>query len=182
MIDFKQVFSVMRSIVINRIGDEVSAVIQSRTTGTKPKSVYATVDIQGIFDSAGHVTNKYLDSDTDEIVYETVKDVDVVLSVRNGKIDDPESQMAPYTLCNNLHKAFAEVLVRDYLYDNLNAVVRSTGTVRGSSDRYSTGYGTVQEFIVTIRMVDTTREANTPIESVDMGEPQISDGSISFQG
>lgn len=173
MIDFKQIFSTMRSVVISRIGASLTqingqpAVIRAMTTGTKPKGTIATVDIMDVDDSTAYLTDKIYDPDINGYRYKTVKDITVRLSVRNGNPEDDAAQMDVYTLCNSLHKAFTEELVLGYIHDSINASVASVGRSRRSVDTYITGNSTVQLFDVVLRMVDETTESQVPIETIE---------------
>lgn len=182
MIDFKDIFLVMRNIVINRLGVtpyENIKVIQLSSTGTKPNELYATVDLLTIQDSAGYVTGNYYDDVNEHWVYVTHKDIQVRLSVRNGNPSDNVAQMDVYTLCNHLNKAFSEDDVKIFLKDNLNASVDFTGNVISLSEVVAEGLGNVASFDLTISMPDVTNENKVAIENVDLGDFTVSDGVVS---
>ena len=172
MIQFDKVFEVFRNVIKRRIEPVIAEpikVIQVRTTGAKPKEVFATMDIMFIDDKNSYLTNSWYDSANQEMVYETHKSVRLQLGVRNGNPDNLQGQMDVYTLCNHLHKAFAEEAILEYIYDNLEATVTSVLAVRTLSDFLPTGVGNIQAFDMLIGMNDVTRTAYTPIENVEIG-------------
>lgn len=172
MIQFEKVFEVFRNVIKYRLEPVIAReikVIQVRTTGAKPKEVFATMDIMFIDDKNSYLTNSWYDSVNQEMVYETHKSVRLQLGVRNGNPDNLEDQMAVYTLCNHLHKAFAEEATLGYIYDNLEATVTSVLAVRTLSDFLPTGVGNIQAFDMLIGMNDVTRTAYTPVENVEIG-------------
>lgn len=172
MIQFDKVFEVFRNVIIYRlkpiIGRHIK-VIQVRTTGAKPKEVFATMDIMFIDDKNSYLTNSWYDSVNQEMVYETHKSVRLQLGVRNGNPDNLQGQMDVYTLCNLLHKAFTEEAILGYIHDHLGATVTSVLAVRTLSDFLPTGVGNIQVFDMLIGMNDVTRTTNTPIENVEIG-------------
>lgn len=172
MIQFEKVFEVFRNVIKRRIEPvivEPIKVIQVRTTGAKPKGVFATMDIMFIDDKNSYLTNSWYDSVNQEMVYETHKSVRLQLGVRNGNPDNLQDQIAVYTLCNHLHKAFTEEAILWYIYDKLGATVTSVLAVRTLSDYLPTGVGNIQAFDMLIGMNDVTRTAYTPIENVKIG-------------
>lgn len=168
MINFTQVTKTLREIVSTRTGISLDKVIRAKNTGAKPKGLFAAVDILRVSDAASWVTNKFYDAVAEEMVYQTYSDVVYQLSVRNGNPRDDAAQDAVLPLCNSLHKAFVEEAVLGYLEEFGEASVKTVEPLRVSSDFLPTGYGEVVLFNITVTVVDETREAQTPIESVDV--------------
>lgn len=172
MIQFEKVFEVFRNVIKKRIEPVISRpikVVQVRTTGTKPKEVFATMDIMFIDDKNSYLTNSWYDSVNQEMVYETHKSIRLQIGVRNGNPDNLQDQMVVYTLCNHLHKAFAEEAILGYIHDNLGATVTSVLAVRTLSDFLPSGIGNIQAFDMLIGMNDVTRTAYAPVENVEVG-------------
>lgn len=174
MIDFSEVYKHLRTAIKSRFDTEdySLSVIQARTTGVKPKGLYATLDVIGNFNSNSVLTNKYLREKEDgsfEQVYETHKDIIITISFRNGDPENFTDQMKVQTMCNNMAKAFEEEGFLQGLYDSLSATVKSVSRIRNATDPLPTGFGNVSIFNVVVSMVDTTSENKGVIENVEFG-------------
>ena len=169
MVNYKDIFKYFRLLIKNRLESSLGrtlSVIQARTTGAKPKNLYATLDILTTTDVAGYLTNKWFDSTTNEVVYETYKDVHVMVSIRNGDPNDFDAQMDVYSMADSVHKAFAEEGTIDYIADKMKATIKSLSIVRPIIDTTPTGLANGRVFSVYITAVDETREAMGWIEAV----------------
>ena len=169
MVNYKDIFKYFRLLIKNRLEPSLErtlSVIQARTTGAKPKNLYATLDILTTTDVAGYLTNKWFDSTTNEVVYETYKDVHVMVSIRNGDPNDFDAQMDVYSMADSVHKAFAEEGTIDYIADKMKATIKSLSIVRPIIDTTPTGLANGRVFSVYITAVDETREAMGWIEAV----------------
>lgn len=169
MVNYKDIFKYFRLLIKNRLEPSLGrtlSVIQARTTGAKPKNLYATLDILTTTDVAGYLTNKWFDSTTNEVVYETYKDVHVMVSIRNGDPNDFDAQMDVYSMADSVHKAFAEEGTIDYIADKMKATIKSLSVVRPIIDTTPTGLANGRVFSVYITAVDETREAMGWIEAV----------------
>ena len=173
MIDLSEIYKEMRTSIKNRFDNDLS-VIQARTTGVKPKGLYATVDVVGVTNSNSNLTNKYLEEegeDGDEVLlykYETHKDITISISFRNGDPENFVDQMRVLTMCNNMVKAFEEGNFLNDLYDRLGATVKSVSGVRQTSEAFPTGYGNIALFTVVISMNDVTQEEVDYFERVEI--------------
>ena len=166
MIDFTAINKTLREVIITRTGIDAKRVIRAKSTGAKPKGVFASLDTLRIRPSAGYVTNKFYDATTEEMVYQTHTDVIMRLAVRNGNPDNETDQANVYNLCSHLHKAFVEDAVLSYIQEFASASVRSVEAIRPLSDFLPTGYGEVCQFDITLTVVDETRESQTTIEQI----------------
>ena len=169
MVKYKDIFKYFRLLIKNRLEPSLGrtlSVIQARTTGAKPKNLYATLDILTTTDVAGYLTNKWFDSTKNEVVYETYKDVHVMVSIRNGDPNDFDAQMDVYSMADSVHKAFAEEGTIDYIADKMKATIKSLSIVRPIIDTTPTGLANGRVFSVYITAVDETREAMGWIEAV----------------
>ena len=181
MIDFKDVYFIIRNHIARRTGIALDKVIPAMTTNVKPKGVYATFDVLLVSDASGYTLNKRFDPLTNEFVYETVKDVVVQISVRNGSPDNTEDKMNVISLANNLHKSFAEDSTLLYLSENLGASVKALDPLRSAGDDFPTAVGKVEIFQVRLAMMDITREYVGSITNVQI-EGTAVDGNVSIDG
>lgn len=167
MIDFKEVYRVLRNVIITRTGLDPRVVIRLNQTGAKPKEMFAGLDIIDIQDSNSYLTDKIFDEVNDQYIYKTHKNIFIRMSVHNGNPENQDDQMDVSTVCNSVHKAFTEELVLGYIYDQLEATVLSTGAITPTYDSLPTGYGAASFFTVVLCMIDETVEDNTPIEIIE---------------
>lgn len=184
MLDTTLIYRKVRELIANRIGSSLTqiklkgqpttspAIISLSTTGTKPQYPYATMNILNITDSAGYLTNKYL-NELGQDVYETYKDVLVVIGVRAGKDS--------YALCNTVKRAFILEPTLTYLSTELNATVARTSDIRTGTETLADRYQNFCTFDLVLRVIDSEVDLDsTPIESTDISGT-ITDGSGNTQ-
>lgn len=180
MIDYGEVFKQVRNIVKDRVQNKIPSryILNENTSGVKPNKLYATIQVIGTYDANSFLTNKRYDDVSEEMSYETHKDIEIRIKIGNGNPKAYEDDIETYTLSNNLHKAFVEETVLDTLYSELGATVRSVSPIRTSPQYHNNGYSSTQIFVLTITMSDVTTEAMAPIDSISVvGNSKNADGS-----
>lgn len=172
MLDTVLIYNKIRQIISDRIGpslstsklkglpDPVPSIISLSTTGTKPQYPYATMNILNITDSASYLTNKYVNT-LGQDVYETYKDVLLVVGVRAGK--------ASYNLCNTVKRSFILEPTLTYLLNELGATVARTSDIRTGTEVLADRYQNYCTFDVVLRVKDVEVDTDsTPIEATDV--------------
>lgn len=168
MIDYKEVYKHLRILMMDSFDDPDIRVIQLKSNGITPKGVYGTVDILTTTDSSGYTTNKWLDPVTEELVYETYKDILISVSVRNSDYRNLDAQDRVGYLANSFHKSLTYDHVLNYLDSELGATVKSTQPLRELPNYTPTGINQATMFNFVISMVDVSRVKSTAITNVNL--------------
>ena len=177
-INLGPIYGAIRQVIADYIGSDLSqiggkpSIIKAREKGAKAKYPFATMDIINISDKAGYLTNKKL-NDLGQDVYETHKEIVVLLSVRSTDSDQS------YELTEYVSRAFSFQPTLSYLYDTVEATVTSTSPLRAQTEVLSDRLQTYNSFTVTLGINSTYTDVNSaPIEHIETeGSATSPDGS-----
>lgn len=148
MIDRRDIHRVLSNIIVTVTvtGLDPRMVIRLCRTGSKPKELFAGLDVLAVRECFEHgACNDVMG----EVKYENIL---VRLSVHNGNPEDRRDVKGAQTLCESLRQAFFDEAVAEYLDDQLSAKVTIENVVRPVFDDHANGYGAAGFFSITLRV------------------------------